>query len=435
MGKDTSEGVKWRLNRLTESARHLRFDSIFDAVLAIIRDNDEAFSDGREQLAEFVAQGGLTELLSVCRQRNLFHSLEEDDMNQLKVSICDHAQDIYKSEWSTLTDDPQIRKPLTHFTSDYVTSFSIPALYCRMRTKAPYLFALLENLGTKPDEFIGEAGTNYGEPDANKEHRRRCRHIIVAISTLAQLRSRHINVFQGILAYFLYANRVPKRVIMTLNHLGLTVSYSSLNLALKSNAESLREELKSLCNKGMAIQVSFDNLTAAANVRDERLHNKASYLTYTAGYVVEPPPSRAVPMFTRSDVNYSAVQRLIIKDFLPSDDDQSILRFAFRSMLFTIVKRYGKQHNLTFSDINFPMPTVDALDPQDRPRFHVLPTYDLDESRIDEIISIIYEIADDIGLSDAQVKEFIVMFKGDYMTVKNIRFAPLCIGLITGEAN
>jgi hypothetical protein len=177
-----------------------------------------------------------------------------------------------------------------------------------------------------------------GDPDANKEYRRWCRHIVVAISILAQLRSWHINVFQGILAYFLYANRVPKRVIMTLNHLGLIVSCSSLNSTLKSNAKSLREELKSLCKKGMAIQVSFDNLTAAVNVRDERLHNKASYLMYTVGYIVEPPPSRMVPMFTRSDVNYSTVQRLIIKDFLPSDDDHSILRLAFRSMLFTIVK-------------------------------------------------------------------------------------------------
>ena len=76
---------------------------------------------------------------------------------------------------------------------------------------------------------------------------------------------------------------------------------------------------------------------------------------------------------------------------------------------------------------------VEVLDHNDRSRFHILPTYDLDEIHIDEMINIIYEISEDIGLSELQVKETIVMFKGDNMTAKNIRFYNPGIKLILDE--
>ena len=121
---------------------------------------------------------------------------------------------------------------------------------------------------------------------------------------MAQLRSRRINVMQGVLTYYLYASKVPKRVITILNRFGITVSYQSLQLALESIASSQLAALKEVCSKNLAIQVSIDNLTIPANVRDERLHNKSNFLNYTAGYVVEPPQSRAMPMFSINDVNY-----------------------------------------------------------------------------------------------------------------------------------
>jgi len=430
LGRVTPDGLRWRFEKLAEVLTYLQFDSVFEVVLTIDKFYDIIPSEYRNQLRMFVTNGGLTKLLDFCRRINIFKDLAEDENSKLRVSICSHAHDVYESEWRELTADPEIKKPVAQFSNDYVSSFSMAGIYQRMRANAPHLFVLLEGLGAKP----GEVSSNYGEHGADEEQRRRWRHIVVAVSTLSQLRTRRINVVQGILTYFLYASRVPKRVITVLNHLGLTVSYSSLKSALDSNAKSLRDDLKSRGIKGMATEVSIDNLAAAANVRDERLYKKASYLTYTAGFVVEPSPARAIPMFTRANIDYNAVQRLTIRDFLPSDEDQSILRSAFRAMSFKVLKKFGKQHNLSFPNVQFQMPDVDVLDHKDRSRFHVLPTYDLDESRIDEMINIIYEISEDIGLSELQVKEAIMMFKGDYMTVKNIRLYGFGDELILDEA-
>lgn len=66
------------------------------------------------------------------------------------------------------------------------------------------------------------------------------------------------------------------------------------------------------------------------------------------------------------------------------------------------------------------MSIIDTLDSQNQPRFHILSIYNLDENQIDEIISIIYEIVDDIELFNTQMKEFIMIFKENYMIIKNI---------------
>jgi len=55
----------------------------------------------------------------------------------------------------------------------------------------------------------------------------------------------------------------------------------------------------------VALVVVFDNCAAAANVRDETLHNRSDFLAYTVVYALEPAVPR--PMFPREAVDYGAV--------------------------------------------------------------------------------------------------------------------------------
>ena len=181
--------------------------------------------------------------------------------------------------------------------------------------------------------------------------------------------------------------------------------------------------MQSVGRKGNAFFVVFDNCTASATVRDERLHNKSDFLKYTVGYILEPSIGR--PMFLRTDVNYRNVTSLTIRDFIPPADDTKLLKSIFGHFIANAVSKYCKQRRISLAKLDFPLPAVDTIDPKLKPKVHVLPTYDLDESLIDDMIEILYRIARDVGLSEAQIMENIVPYGGDYFTTITERYV-LC---------
>jgi len=147
--------------------------------------------------------------------------------------------------------------------------------------------------------------------------------------------------------------------------------------------------------------VIFDNCTAAATVRDERLHNKSDFLNYTVGLVLEPAIPR--PMFLRADINYGEVA-------------------FFGHFIANALGKYCRKRQARLPKLDFPMPIVQRIDPKAQPKTHVLPTYDLDESRIDDMIEILYRIAEDVGLTDAQIEKNTVAYGGDYFTTVAERY-------------
>lgn len=191
----------------------------------------------------------------------------------------------------------------------------------------------------------------------------------------------------------------------------------------------LRADLQQLGRKNVAFQVVFDNCTASASVRDETLHNKSDFLKYTVGYVIEPTIPR--PMFERSHVDYSKVASLTVAEFIPSVDDTATLRSIFRHFIATTIRSFCHKRNVTLPTLDFSMPSVKRLDHKSQPKIHVLPTYDLDESHMDDMIEILYRIGEDVGLSDTQIEENVVAYGGDFFTTITERYhLPLSDGWI-----
>jgi hypothetical protein len=170
--------------------------------------------------------------------------------------------------------------------------------------------------------------------------------------------------------------------------------------------------LRELGAKDLAFQVIFNNCTAKASIRDERIHNKSDFLNYTVGYVVE--PAIPLPIFNRSHIDYSKVETLNLVDFVPSNEDSGCLREVFVHFIATTMGRYCATRHITLPKLDFPMPTVNRLDPHQRYKVHVLPTYDLDENKMDDIIEILYRIGEDIGLKDSHIEHNIMAYGGDY---------------------
>jgi hypothetical protein len=279
-----------------------------------------------------------------------------------------------------------------------------------MQALAPSFLTLIESLVEHTESTRA--------PGADTERRKR-RHIVMALAAIASLSNQQFNIVQGIISYYLFASRAPKRLMSIFNHLGVSSSYNSLQTALQSNAKALTTILKKLCSRNVAFQLNLDNLNLANNVRDQRVTHAGSFSSATAAFLLIPvnPP----PMFSRDAVNYQAARNLTVRHFFPSPEEEKNLLFAFQSMLFDTVKEFSKARNLELPNIKFPMPSIFPLDPKATPEILTLPLYDLNESKIDEMIKILYNIAEDVGLSKEQVLEKMILFKGDYLTVRNVR--------------
>jgi hypothetical protein len=235
IGQNTPEGVEWRLEQLGRAATEMKFESILDAALISV-ESDTA--SAREQLTKFAKRGGLARFVAAVCQKNVKTSIKsKESVSELNSAICEAARTLYLEEWCALTDNEQhqqLRMPLKNFMSEHVASFNVSSLYSGMRSNAPRLFALFEGMGTNDVDLVGPDGLDYSAFKHEPEYRRRCRHLVMAIFIIAALKSRQINVLQGIMSYFMYANRVPKRVVKILHKWGVAVSYSSVSTAVKS---------------------------------------------------------------------------------------------------------------------------------------------------------------------------------------------------------
>jgi hypothetical protein len=157
-----------------------------------------------------------------------------------------------------------------------------------------------------------------------------------------------------------------------------------------------------------------------ASVRDERVHNKSDFLQYTVGYAAA--PAVPVPMFERRHVDYSNVGTLGVTNFIPPDEDADSFRAVFSHFIASALGRYCAKRRIVLPKLDFPMPAVMRMDPSQQHKVHVLPTYDLDESQMDDMIEILYRIGDDVGLKDSHIEHFIVAFGGDLYSTSAERY-------------
>jgi hypothetical protein len=383
------------LEKLRNLAVQCGYLSLFDVAIAEARHTPMA-------ARRFVQEGGLTTMYSAVAAH-----ISPSSALEAKAAIADTLGGFIRREWVQLIKDSSFKIPLSSFGPDAVRSFSFEGLYQRLKIHAPTWIALLENLLHKDIDRT------------EVDHRARRRRIVVCTCMLANKISREFNVLQGMAGYMLFASKVPKRVITDLNHLGVCSSYVNITEAVRTSAKVLRSTLKSMCSSGEAIWGSFDNLSFTAGVRDMGLANRRDTIIQTAGYVVR--PFRKHQMFKRDDRKYHLAETLTAGDFIPSVEDTTYMDVAFRSMIANCIKDFAEQNNVNPPTLNFSMPEIYQLNHRERSEILTLPVYPHNEGIVNEMIKILEKIGADIGISEDQIKENIINFKGDFLTVRQDR--------------
>jgi hypothetical protein len=229
---DPPEGAEYALLQVSRTAAQYGFPTLFHAALALAEQHNE---QSQRELVCFAEDGGLAEFIGLACRKDIMGAIQSPESRaQLNEELCEVSREVYRAEWKGWVSQAGIRTPFKRFSLEHVQSFEVTTLYTTWRTKAPFLCSLLESLASRKDGAQREDETWDINDKRRKDYRRRCRHIVMAISCIGALRSRQVNVVQGMLSYFMYACRVPKRVIMILNKWGLTVSYSSVHHAVRA---------------------------------------------------------------------------------------------------------------------------------------------------------------------------------------------------------
>jgi hypothetical protein len=229
---DYPEGPEYALLQVRRTAADNEYPTLFHAALALAKQDDE---QSRRELVRFAEDGGLAEFIGLACRKDIMGGIQStDNRARLNEVLCDRSREVYRAEWKEWMSQDGIRIPLQKFSLEHIQSFEVTSLYTAWREKAPLLCSLLESLASGKDGAEMEDDTWDINDKRRKEYRRMCRHIVMALSCIGALRSRQVNVVQGMLSYFLYVCRVPKRVIMILSKWGLTVSYSSVHEAVRA---------------------------------------------------------------------------------------------------------------------------------------------------------------------------------------------------------
>ena len=94
---------------------------------------------------------------------------------------------------------------------------------------------------------------------------------------------------------------------------------------------------------------------------------------------------------------------------------------AFKSMIVDVIRNFAKRNDVSAPLPKFSMPNINQIDHKERSEIITLRVYPHNEGVINEMVKILEKIGDDIGISEEQVKENIINFKGDFLTVRQDR--------------
>jgi hypothetical protein len=98
------------------------------------------------------------------------------------------------------------------------------------------------------------------------------------------------------IGFWLQATKVPERAISVLNQLGISVSYDSIRVAVKSVSLAEQKRIRSIVGSGVLFGLCWDNLALPNNKKETTEMNRGSlddhdHCTTSYAYELFIPPS------------------------------------------------------------------------------------------------------------------------------------------------
>jgi hypothetical protein len=433
-----------RVESLVDEIKAAGFSSLFDFLLEFLQ-----FTPKTEiiPLRKWLCGDrtlSLPSFVEACTKHEEFHGSNALDSLAIRLAEVQLTRETRK-----LMKLKSFRRPLSSFTIDQVSHFSLDHFQRDLNTAAPTLVSLLESLillpARKPITLRSDSNPTPHDPVSDWEsdeetplplmsngtlsetktpsHRKlrlKRRALQIIMSVLLYGRSQKCNLIPGLLTYFLHSCRVPKRAIEALHQFGICVSYKSAIRGMKAIAKDSAVKLRGLAATFPPLFAYVDNMNFYARVRDQRLDNRAEQQNYTVGYVGLNPHRPDQQMLFREDPTKN-LRTLGAENLLPTENNLVIHdRNCWATVSGVLHSYYGGQLKVQ------PQPYMAVFTLSKEPTtVFTLPAYDLNEAIIDEMTEILQLVMRALGYKRDDVANRTIPFCGDFLSTRNIRFISL----------
>ncbi|KAI0739876.1 hypothetical protein C8Q80DRAFT_1274908 [Daedaleopsis nitida] len=232
-----------------------------------------------------------------------------ESRRQLHLAITRKAADIMVEESTKAYQHENLRISASGIDIPYLsTSFSLTAIWELYQTLLPCLCLLLHVLLSAPNHYERDHGVEKqgkGEmvvrvsassiPAAVNFERAEAESVypqlsVDVISMLLFGRNRATDAFQLVMGLFLSSAGASRRVIDTLNHMGLSVSYQTVQRSLATLSERIRQQAREYIeHSGRLTFVVYDNINFTLRKYSQRIDSMTEQLNATTLALVALP--------------------------------------------------------------------------------------------------------------------------------------------------
>ena len=454
--------IRSRLKQAHKAVKDLGFKDISDCFLLLIQ--HQGWQDLRLGVPS-VPEGWLARMLEVAREQRFLSAKSICADSELCAQFAEVSALVVHSEMTDLVQNPFMRKPVSAFTHDYLSKISFhqigdtqkevapvasrilsAMIYPKYSTSAPAISSDPEGAASaengaswtesegEPVESSQRSSQRSERSDQSTTHRNRKLMRIMAMCLALYGRSQQANVMQGFIGYYLSATNAGKRVIESLHCLGVSVSYESVLAALSANAAAVREMLRRRVRLNPFF-ISFDNMVFYKSVKSHLMRNRHHQRHYTAGYIAFLVGTERQGLLPHQEmVNWGDAADLTISDIMVSAETLEYTRKAAASNIWSILYKHSKsamcvqliRRNKEGKVIHGVYERISAPEafvlPVEKSDLHTLIAFNRNEAIINEVIEIISDILTELDLPPAELLDKVILFKGDYMTVRNILY-------------
>ncbi|TBU40577.1 hypothetical protein BD309DRAFT_1046122 [Dichomitus squalens] len=205
-----------------------------------------------------------------------------DTAHELRRTPIRKATDIMVEESTRACTNPSLHLSSTGIdVSDLKDNMLLGQLAKTFQTLLPCLWLLLMTLLTAANAY--EKKTRKVKVDKDP---RVSRIAVVMISMLLYGRNCGTNVFQFVMGLFLSSTGASRRVIDTFNHMGLSVSYITVQCSLGSMSESAKRFARTFVSQGEHLfGIIYDNINYTLRKASQQLDNLTEQLNATTSAV------------------------------------------------------------------------------------------------------------------------------------------------------
>ncbi|KAF9088823.1 hypothetical protein BGX27_002624 [Mortierella sp. AM989] len=303
-------------------------------------------------------------------------------------------------ELKSLNEDLSLKCSASDMSHDWIENFSLDNTAENFKSKAPALHRVLTT--------IAQGGNDNNAP-------RKIPTIVLTVGyMLLHTRNRATNFLQMMFGLYLYSSGARGRVIRTLSHAGLSVSYDTIQRALRRLSQDAIRRIRNAVRTQDWFLI-YDNINLFLRKSNQRINNHDSVENGTNATII-----------LGGGIGPSIVKDPYLmfhpRDLLSTKKNRSHFRKAYTFHLIAVLKKYCDNSN-RYTNL---APAINEL-PVSKTTTFPLPTLKIDESKVEGNMEILKTVMEDtLQLPENWFKDGKqVIVSGDHMTITRLRTLKL----------